>query len=101
MRKVATTRFRQKVEAGDYLNAQDHRRHRGVRCRVKHRPGTGKRSSIPKDARARFFNGLAKEHTGDRISALADWSALLQDANFDEPSLPDLKIGSVSSGVRW
>jgi cytochrome c-type biogenesis protein CcmH len=45
----------------------------------------------PRDARARFFNGLAKEQAGDRISALADWSALLKDANSDEPWLPDLK----------
>jgi cytochrome c-type biogenesis protein CcmH len=45
----------------------------------------------PRDARARFFNGLAKEQAGDRITALADWSALLEDAGSDEPWLPDLK----------
>jgi cytochrome c-type biogenesis protein CcmH len=45
----------------------------------------------PKDARGRFFNGLAKEQAGDRISALTDWLGLLKDANSDEPWLPDLK----------
>jgi cytochrome c-type biogenesis protein CcmH len=45
----------------------------------------------PKDARARFFRGLAKEQDGDKTSALADWTELLQDVNSDEPWVPDLK----------
>jgi cytochrome c-type biogenesis protein CcmH len=45
----------------------------------------------PKDARARFFKGLAKEQGGDKTSALTDWTELLKDVNSDEPWLPDLK----------
>lgn len=45
----------------------------------------------PKDSRARFFMGLAKEQGGDKTSALTDWIALLKDANADEPWVPDLK----------
>jgi len=45
----------------------------------------------PKDARARFFKGLAKEQGGDKTSALTDWTELLKDVNSDEPWLPDLR----------
>ncbi|HWN50512.1 MAG TPA: c-type cytochrome biogenesis protein CcmI [Xanthobacteraceae bacterium] len=45
----------------------------------------------PKDARARFFKGLAKEQDGDKTSALADWTELLKDVKADEPWVPDLK----------
>lgn len=45
----------------------------------------------PKDARARFFKGLAKQQDGDKTSALADWTELLKDVKSDEPWVPDLK----------
>ncbi|MBI5319479.1 c-type cytochrome biogenesis protein CcmI [Bradyrhizobium sp.] len=45
----------------------------------------------PKDARARFFIGLAKEQAGDRQAALADWSKLLAESDAAEPWLPDLR----------
>jgi cytochrome c-type biogenesis protein CcmH len=45
----------------------------------------------PKDARARFFRGLAKEQDGDKTSALADWTELLKDVNSDESWVPDLR----------
>jgi cytochrome c-type biogenesis protein CcmH len=45
----------------------------------------------PKNARARFFKGLAEEQDGDRSAALTDWIELLKDANSDEPWVPDLK----------
>ncbi len=43
------------------------------------------------DVRARLFLGLAKAQAGDEASALADWRALLNDANSDEPWVADLK----------
>ena len=45
----------------------------------------------PKDARARFFRGLAKEQDGDKTSALAEWTELLKEVNSDEPWVSDLK----------
>ena len=45
----------------------------------------------PEDARARFFEGLAKEQGGDRTSALAEWIELQRDVNSDEPWVSDLK----------
>jgi cytochrome c-type biogenesis protein CcmH len=45
----------------------------------------------PKDARARFFKGLAEEQHGDKTSALAEWTELLKDVNSDEPWVADLK----------
>jgi cytochrome c-type biogenesis protein CcmH len=45
----------------------------------------------PKDVRARFFKGLAKEQQGDKTSALTDWIELLHDANSDEPWVLDLQ----------
>jgi cytochrome c-type biogenesis protein CcmH len=44
-----------------------------------------------KDARARFFKGLAKEQDGDKASALAQWTELLKDVNSDEPWVADLQ----------
>ena len=45
----------------------------------------------PKDSRARFYSGLAKEQGGDKASALADWTELLKDVNSDESLVSDLK----------
>ena len=41
----------------------------------------------PKNVRARFFNGLAKEQAGDKAAALADWTALRNDAGPSDPKL--------------
>jgi len=55
----------------------------------------------PKDARARFFEGLAKEQGGDRTSALAEWIELQKDVNSDEPWVSDLKkrISALEGGI--
>jgi cytochrome c-type biogenesis protein CcmH len=45
----------------------------------------------PKDARARFFTGLAEEQDGNKAAALADWKKLLAEADPAEPWLPDLR----------
>jgi cytochrome c-type biogenesis protein CcmH len=45
----------------------------------------------PKDARARFFIGLAKQQAGNKAAALSDWNSLLADVDPNEPWLPDLK----------
>ena len=45
----------------------------------------------PKDARARFFIGLAKQQSGDKAAALSDWSTLLSEANPTEPWFADLR----------
>jgi cytochrome c-type biogenesis protein CcmH len=45
----------------------------------------------PKNARARFYRGLATEQAGDKTSALADWREVLRDANPGEPWMPDLR----------
>ena len=50
----------------------------------------------PKDTRARFFKGLAKEQEGDRTSALTDWVELIKDANPDEPWVPEVKSKIIS-----
>ena len=44
----------------------------------------------PKDPRARFFLGLAKEQSGDKVSALDDWIAILNEADPNEPSMSDV-----------
>ncbi|MDH6256441.1 c-type cytochrome biogenesis protein CcmI [Bradyrhizobium sp. BR13661] len=44
-----------------------------------------------KDARARFFVGLAKEQAGDKQAALADWNDLLAAADPSEPWLTELR----------
>jgi len=55
----------------------------------------------PKDARARFFEGLAKEQEGDRTSALAEWIELQKDVDSDEPWVSDLKkrISELEGGI--
>jgi cytochrome c-type biogenesis protein CcmH len=45
----------------------------------------------PKDARARFFIGLAKQQGGDKAAALSDLSKLLAEADPTEPWVPDLR----------
>ena len=44
-----------------------------------------------KNARARFFEGLARQQEGDIKSALAAWTALLKDSASDESWVPDLR----------
>jgi cytochrome c-type biogenesis protein CcmH len=44
-----------------------------------------------KDARARYFIGLAKEQDGDKDGAIADWEAVITDADPGESWLPDLR----------
>jgi len=44
----------------------------------------------PKDPRARFFMGLAKEQTGEKVAALDDWIAILNEADPNEPWVADL-----------
>jgi cytochrome c-type biogenesis protein CcmH len=44
-----------------------------------------------KDARARFFIGVVKEQEGDKRGAMADWTAIVSEADPNEPWLPDLK----------
>ncbi len=43
-----------------------------------------------KDARARFFAGLVKAQDGDKMSALDDWIAILNEADSHEPWFADL-----------
>jgi cytochrome c-type biogenesis protein CcmH len=45
----------------------------------------------PKNVRARYYLGLAKEQAGDKAAALKDWTEVLADADPGEPLLPDLK----------
>ncbi|MEQ1616425.1 MAG: c-type cytochrome biogenesis protein CcmI [Hyphomicrobiaceae bacterium] len=45
----------------------------------------------PKDPRARYFTGLAKEQDGDKRAALEDWIALLKDASPGEDWAGDLE----------
>ncbi|MGC2780662.1 MAG: c-type cytochrome biogenesis protein CcmI [Bradyrhizobium sp.] len=44
-----------------------------------------------KDARARYFIGLAKEQDGDKDGAIADWESVITDADPGESWLPDLR----------
>jgi cytochrome c-type biogenesis protein CcmH len=44
----------------------------------------------PKEPRARFFMGMAKEQAGDKAAALSDWVALAKDADPAEPWTADL-----------
>ncbi len=44
----------------------------------------------PKEPRARFFLGMAKEQAGDKAAALAAWVALAKDADPAEPWAADL-----------
>ena len=45
----------------------------------------------PKEPRARFFAGLAKEQAGNKKSALDAWMTILGEANGSEPWYADLK----------
>ena len=45
----------------------------------------------PRDVRARFLVGLAKEQAGDKAAALADWNGLIVEADPSEPSLSEIK----------
>ena len=53
----------------------------------------------PKEPRARYFLGMAKEQAGDKVAALADWVALAQEADSAEPWVADLqqRIAELSS----
>lgn len=44
----------------------------------------------PKDSRARFYLGLAKQQSGDKEGALADWTRLLRESPADAPFRPML-----------
>jgi cytochrome c-type biogenesis protein CcmH len=44
----------------------------------------------PAEPRARFFIGLTKEQAGDKMSALNDWIAILNESNGSEPWFADL-----------
>jgi cytochrome c-type biogenesis protein CcmH len=61
----------------------------------------------PAEVRARFYKGLSKEQSGDRASALDDWTAILKEADPNEPFLseirqrvaePDRQIGADVTG---
>jgi cytochrome c-type biogenesis protein CcmH len=52
----------------------------------------------PKDPRARFFKGLAKEQAGNKREAFDDWTALLQDAGPDADWAEDLKARVAALG---
>jgi cytochrome c-type biogenesis protein CcmH len=43
-----------------------------------------------KDPKGRFFMGLAKEQGGDKLAALDDWIAVLNDTDSNEPWVNDL-----------
>src|SRR5262249_4314229 len=45
----------------------------------------------PENAQARFFRGLAEEQEGNKASALAEWTELLNDTNSDESWAADLR----------
>jgi cytochrome c-type biogenesis protein CcmH len=45
----------------------------------------------PKEPRARFFLGMAKEQAGDKAAALADWIALVKESDPSEAWVPDLR----------
>jgi cytochrome c-type biogenesis protein CcmH len=45
----------------------------------------------PKDPRARFFIGLAKEQAGDKLAALDDWIAILNESDSSEAWVGDLR----------
>jgi cytochrome c-type biogenesis protein CcmH len=40
----------------------------------------------PKNIRARYFDGLAREQAGDKAAALAEWTGLLKESGADEHS---------------
>jgi cytochrome c-type biogenesis protein CcmH len=45
----------------------------------------------PKEVRARYFDGLAKEQAGDKAGALAEWTELLKEGGSDESWASDLR----------
>jgi cytochrome c-type biogenesis protein CcmH len=45
----------------------------------------------PKNVRARYYLGLAKEQAGDKVAALKEWAEALGDADPAEPLLPNLR----------
>jgi cytochrome c-type biogenesis protein CcmH len=45
----------------------------------------------PKDVRARYFDGLARQQDGDKAAALAEWTELLKEGGADESWASDLK----------
>jgi cytochrome c-type biogenesis protein CcmH len=45
----------------------------------------------PKDARARFFMGLAKDQSGDQRAAFDDWMAILNEMDSKEPWFADMQ----------
>jgi cytochrome c-type biogenesis protein CcmH len=45
----------------------------------------------PKDAHARFFLGLAKEQAGNKLAALDDWIAILNESDSNEAWVGDLE----------
>ena len=52
----------------------------------------------PKDPRARFFKGLAKEQAGEKAAALDDWIAILNDADPNEDWVADLQERTAELG---
>src|SRR5262245_50490733 len=52
----------------------------------------------PTEVRARFYKGLAKEKSGDRASALDDWTAILKDADPNEPFLTEIRQRAAELG---
>ena len=56
----------------------------------------------PKDPRARYFLGVAKEQAGQHAAALDDWIALAKDSPPDAPWLPQLRtaIDATAKGAH-
>jgi cytochrome c-type biogenesis protein CcmH len=52
----------------------------------------------PADSRARFFKGLAKAQSGDKVSALNDWMAILKGADPNESWHAEIKQRAVALG---
>lgn len=48
-------------------------------------------SLVPKDARARYFLGLAKDQAGDRKGAVEDWIAIINDAPAGAAYVPGIR----------
>lgn len=52
----------------------------------------------PKDPRARYFKGLAKEQSGDKKSAVEDWLAILKESAPAEPWWAELRKRTAELG---
>lgn len=52
----------------------------------------------PADLRARFFKGLAKAQAGDKPSALADWIAIINEADPNEPEVAEIRRRATELG---